>query len=306
MAFMPLAPLVRSGPSATVEKGLCQTPGVPCSLRNLSRMTPRQRLNRFLEAIAIPNLTLYLVIAQALVLFGMMANAFAPNALLLVPSAVLDGQWWRLFSFMFQPVSTSPIFALFAFLFLYLLGSGLEQTWGTVRYNLFLFVGWFLTVAAAFLMPHYPTTNWFLLGGVTLAFAWVAPDFEVLLLIIPVRIKWLAVFYLALDVYACAVSGWNVRLAFAASIVTLLLFIGRDLLATIQGRSRRMVQMQRTRAAEAHERPRHTCRICGKNSNTHPELDFRYCSKCAGEQCYCPDHIRDHEHVLVDPGDPKG
>jgi len=48
---------------------------------------------------------------------------------------------------------------------------------------------------------------------------------------------------------------------------------------------------------------RHRCRICGKTDKSNPELDFRYCTKCAGEECYCPEHIRNHEHVLA--GDEK-
>jgi Pyruvate/2-oxoacid:ferredoxin oxidoreductase delta subunit len=46
--------------------------------------------------------------------------------------------------------------------------------------------------------------------------------------------------------------------------------------------------------------PRHRCRVCGKTDLTDPQMDFRYCSKCAGNQCYCPEHIFSHEHVLVD------
>ena len=46
--------------------------------------------------------------------------------------------------------------------------------------------------------------------------------------------------------------------------------------------------------------PRHRCRVCGKTDLSDPQLDFRYCSKCAGNQCYCPEHIFNHEHVLVD------
>jgi len=266
-------------------------------------MTPRHRLNRFLEAVAIPNLTLYLVIAQALVFLGLHGRAFGYDALLLVPKDVLDGQWWRLVSFMFQPITLSPIFAIFAFLFLHLLGSGLEQTWGTVRFNLYIFTGWALTVAVAFLTPTVPTTNAFLLGGITLAFAWLAPNYEILLIVLPIRIKWLAIFYLAMDVYYCAIYGWNVRFAFLASIVALALFIGREVLDAMRGQRRRLAHAARARAAEP-EGPRHTCVICGKNSTTHPDLDFRYCSKCEGEKCFCPDHIRSHEHARTESETP--
>ncbi len=260
-------------------------------------MTPRQRFSRLLDTLAIPNLTLYLVVAQAMVLVGVLSGAFAPDALLLKPYLVLKGEWWRLFSFMFQPVTLSPLWALFAFMFLYMLGNGLEQLWGAVRFNLFVLTGWALTVAVSFLTPYAPTTNAFLLGGITLAFAWHAPDFEFLFIVLPVRIKWLALFYLAMDTYYCVVGGWNVRFAFFASLLTLLLFIGRDVWATVRGRTRRLAYVQRARA-EAQSGPRHTCVICKKNSDTHPALDFRYCSKCDGERCYCPEHIRAHEHVL--------
>jgi Pyruvate/2-oxoacid:ferredoxin oxidoreductase delta subunit len=65
--------------------------------------------------------------------------------------------------------------------------------------------------------------------------------------------------------------------------------------------------VRRARAgAERREGPqvRHRCYVCGKTDVSHPQLDFRYCSKCAGDQCYCPEHIRNHEHVLTD-GDAK-
>ena len=51
---------------------------------------------------------------------------------------------------------------------------------------------------------------------------------------------------------------------------------------------------------------RHVCRVCGLSSDASPKTLFRYCTKCAGQACYCPDHIRDHEHVVEEvatPGD---
>ncbi len=63
---------------------------------------------------------------------------------------------------------------------------------------------------------------------------------------------------------------------------------------------------QRTRAFEARRaedkagpKARHRCHVCGKTNLTNPEMDFRYCSRCAGDQCYCPEHIFNHEHVLT-------
>ena len=41
---------------------------------------------------------------------------------------------------------------------------------------------------------------------------------------------------------------------------------------------------------------RHKCEVCGRTDADHPELEFRYCSKCQGYHCFCSDHIFNHEH----------
>ena len=42
---------------------------------------------------------------------------------------------------------------------------------------------------------------------------------------------------------------------------------------------------------------RFRCTVCGRTELTNPELEFRYCSKCAGYRCYCEDHIHNHTHI---------
>ena len=42
---------------------------------------------------------------------------------------------------------------------------------------------------------------------------------------------------------------------------------------------------------------RHKCTVCGRTDTTHPDLEFRYCSRCNGYYCYCIDHINDHPHI---------
>jgi hypothetical protein len=41
----------------------------------------------------------------------------------------------------------------------------------------------------------------------------------------------------------------------------------------------------------------HRCVVCGRTDTEHPELEFRYCSRCKGYFCYCIDHINNHNHV---------
>ena len=40
----------------------------------------------------------------------------------------------------------------------------------------------------------------------------------------------------------------------------------------------------------------HKCAVCGRTEVDHPELEFRYCSRCVGYHCFCQDHINNHVH----------
>ncbi len=277
------------------------------------RMTPRHHLNRFLEAIAIPHLALVIVLGQVLVFMLVMVRPELADLLPLVPARVLGGEWWRLFTYVLEPVSflfgsgTNSYFTnILSWLMVYFIGTALEGQWGTVRFNTYFLIGWVLTTAVAFLVPGAFATNAFFIHSVFLAFAFIAPDFEMLVMfILPVKAKWLALAQWLTYALLFVQGGMGVRLSILAAVGNFLIFFWRDILLRVHGQGRRMAHAQRTRA-EVTDAPRHTCLICGKNSNTHPDLDFRYCSKCAGDQCYCPEHIRSHEHVLVDKDAPTG
>jgi hypothetical protein len=61
-----------------------------------------------------------------------------------------------------------------------------------------------------------------------------------------------------------------------------------------------MAQQTRQFSAQREEdEPRHRCHKCGKTDLTHPQIEFRYCSKCVGEECYCSEHIANHEHTVT-------
>jgi hypothetical protein len=172
-----------------------------------------------------------------------------------------------------------------------------------------MFVGFALTVGASFLSPTSAATNYYYYGAVFLAFAWLNPDFELaLFFILPIKIKWLALFTALGYVVRLALGTWSTRALILASVANVLLFFGREMIETIRYRRRTMaVTARRTVEERRPAEPRHRCHICGKTDLTNPEMDFRYCSKCAGDQCYCPEHIFNHEHVLTEgPEEKKG
>lgn len=263
------------------------------------------KLERVFGRFAIPNLSLYLVIGQVFVLFAAMAGLIELQKAALAPLLVTEAQeWWRLVTFMFiVPIPPSNsllgfVFLAFGWYLFYLMGSALEQHWGAFRFNLFLFTNYALTIALSFITPTAWVTNTFILGSVFIAFAYLNPDFELtLFFVLPVKIKWLALLAVVLGGYRFAVGTLPVRLQTTAAVVTFLLFFGRDMLLTVRYRQRTRAKAAERIARE--DEPRHRCHVCGKTDLSHPQLDFRYCSKCAGDQCYCPEHIQNHAHVVA-------
>jgi hypothetical protein len=255
-----------------------------------------ERLDRWVRPIAIPNLTMAIIVGQVLMFLACAATPGLIERAALVWDRVLEGEVWRLITFMIVPPTMSPIFLLFALYLFHLMGTSLEQTWGNVRYNLYFYVGFVLTLAAAAISHSQPVVGAFVQGSVFLAFATYYPRFELrLFFVLPVQIRWLA--YLQALGYAVAFLGGplSVKLMVLASIGNYLLFFGPMLFERI--RSYRRKAAWSSRQFSTGNAPRHTCASCGVNSNSHPEMDFRYCSKCNGDLAYCEEHLRNHEHI---------
>jgi hypothetical protein len=266
------------------------------------------RLERALEPIAIRHLPLYLVAGQTFFYLTFMLGLLDSLKFDLVPALVMQGEVWRLLTFIFFPPNSYWALVAFALYFLYFTGRTLEEQWGTVRFNLFIFVGYVLTVGVAFITPRLPVTNIFVGGSIFLAFAYLYPDFVMyIFFILPVKIKWLALLAWLGYGWSFVTGGTSTRLSVLAATGNFLLFFGADIWRDIKtGRRRMTTQATRLAEASAEQAPRHRCHVCGKNSNSNPEMDFRYCSKCAGDQCYCPEHIQNHVHVLSTDESRKG
>jgi hypothetical protein len=276
-------------------------------------MSVLSRLESKFGRFAVPNLTLILIVGQV---FLYIARHFAPGAaeedvlekVRLLPAAVLEGQVWRVATFLFDPPITNPLFAFFFWYMFYFMGTTLEANWGTFRYNVFLLVGYVACVASAFGtfytakaagdagIVEWPANNGFLYGTVFLAFARLYPDFVLyIMFVLPVKIKWLALLQWILYGLTFLTGGWMIRGMIVASVANYFLFFGRDIWQGAKHGHRRMQHQSRTLKGTG--RLVHKCAICGLSSDTSPQTQFRYCSKCDGERCYCPEHLQSHEHV---------
>ena len=237
------------------------------------------RLERRFRRYAVPNLTVILIAGQVALYALGSPRPDLLERIAFIPARFLDGEIWRILTFVFDPPISNLFFAFFFWYLFYLMGTTLEHTWGTFRYNVFLLVGYVATVAAAFLMPQMPASVGFLQGSVFLAFAYLYPDFQLLLFfLLPVKVKWLALLQWIGYFLTIAFAPWIMKLMATAAVVNFFVFFGKDIALRVRSGKRRM-ESQASRI-KARSTPRHRCAVCGITNLTHPDMDFRYCSEC--------------------------
>ncbi len=262
-------------------------------------MSILDKLEKKFRYAGIPNITLYLVFGQAFVyVLGMSGQSQIFHVIALVPALVLRGEVWRVVTFLFTPPASHPIFLFFALYLFYIMGSALEQYWGTFRYNVFLLIGYVATVAVSFFTPYAAASVIFLGGSVFLAFATLNPNFELLIFfILPVKIKWLALLTWVGYGYTILMGDWTSRLLILASLCNYFVFFARDIALRI--RTGRWKMERKAKEFARQNEPVHRCVICGVTDKDKPDMTFRYCTKCAGTPCYCVEHIQNHEHITT-------
>jgi hypothetical protein len=283
----------------------------------------RDALDRFCARhprFGIPRLMLYIVVGNAIVyLLSVFTRANDINALNFLTfslAGLLRGEIWRLVTFVFVPQYSQPFFLIISLYFYYWIGSTLEREWGTARFTLYYLSGTLLTVIGAILGSLITGQYWLMVAGTTyvnlsmfLAFAVLFPDVQVLLFfILPVKMKWLAwvdVALFALNVITSLAAGnWVGVILPIVALLNFLVFIWPEIQRFIgRARHRTSPQTVNFRRAAQHQQQqqrqqayRHKCAVCGRTDADHPELQFRYCSKCAGYHCFCQDHIFTHVH----------
>ncbi len=272
------------------------------------------KMERKFGRFAIPGLMKYVI---ACYIIGYVIEYAMPSALsylTLEPYMIFHyGQVWRLISWVLIPPSGSNIiFYIIMLVLYYQLGTVLEQTWGTFRFNLYIFEGIIFTILGALLLYVIYGVNtpisigssfstYYINMTIFLAFAVCYPDMRVMLyFIIPIKMKWMAIVYAVLIGYSFIVSSWAGRVAIFASILNFLIFFvtTRHMASSPRDFKRRRDfkrQVNQSRASVGGAI--HKCAICGRTELDDPNLQFRYCSKCRGNFEYCQDHLFTHKHV---------
>ena len=276
------------------------------------------KLERKFGRFAISNISLLLIICYA---FGYMMQFINPQFLqwlTLNPAYIFKGQVWRLVTWILIPPSSSNIFfVLLTLYFYYSIGTSLERTWGTFRYNVYLLSGMLFTILGSFILYVYywmhgitpdaygydiifsMFSTYYVNMSIFLAYAATFPEMRVLLMfIIPIKVKWLGIIYAVILAWNCFSGGMTMWCIIGASLLNFVIFfISTRQLSHMSPRQIKRRQTFRHEVQRAsHGVTKHKCAICGRTEQD-GNLSFRFCTQCDGNYEYCEDHLFTHQHV---------
>ena len=154
-----------------------------------------------------------------------------------------------------------------------------------------------------------------------LCFATMYPDTQFLIFfVIPIKAKFLSLIYLGYTLFqviqlTAPTALLPHNLFPLVALLNYFLFFGKDImnLLPLSWQRKHLRKSQAKRPAPSPNREpiqfrskkaepvsvdfTHRCTVCGKTDVSHPDLEFRYCSRCQGYHCYCQEHIGNHTHI---------
>jgi len=250
-----------------------------------------QRLEDKYSHCAIFNLTLYIVSLNAIVYVLNLFNPYFVQSLTFNLNKILQGEVWRIITYIVIPPNADFIFIFFALYFLYWIGSGLEGHWGSFRFNFYYLIGMIGTTIVGCFFPYGHISNVYLNTSLFLAFATLYPEFQVhLFLIIPIKMKYLAIISWIGIIASIVLGPLSIKFVALISIVNYVLFFWPHIIDNMRMMHRQSRQV--TVEANKERKAFHGCGSCGVTEKDNEHMEFRVCSQCHKE--YCIDHIKNH------------
>lgn len=251
-----------------------------------------EKMERRFGGYAVAGLIRYIVLFNGLVYVLQLLVPGFDQFLLLRPDLVMSGQVWRLFTWVFLPETMSPIWILFALLFLWFLGDLLEESWGSFRVNLFYLSGWFFTTVAGMLLPGSGLgagANVFLNLSILFAAATMQPAYQVMLFfVIPLQLKWLAILSAVLLGLSALGMPLESKAAVLLSFANYFLFFGPEFVRGKREQGRQSARREKFLSGLAEVESLHRCSVCGRTEVSDPDLEFRV--RADGTE-FCLEHL---------------
>jgi len=246
-----------------------------------------------LEKYTIANLTNLLTLLMAVVnLLDIITNTSYPSFQV---QMLFTEQWWQIFLFPFR--ITNDLLSLILFLYVFwLFGNMLENELSTLKYNLFIFSGYFFIILGTY---FYPLDAYYVYLSVFFAIAYLYPDMEIyLFFILPIKMKWIGIFtgiFLAYNAITLSIQIGSI-LPILGPVLGILNFLIFIVFPNLTNRSFKIHQIKYQLKLKDKSEPIHRCTICGITEQDDPYMDFRYCVECKDHE-YCRDHLYNHQHI---------
>ncbi|MBI3555189.1 MAG: rhomboid family intramembrane serine protease [Deltaproteobacteria bacterium] len=198
------------------------------------------KLSRQLKWLAVPNIAIIFITLQVLGFLFVLSDAAWFERLALIPGRVLQGEVWRLITFLALPLSLSPLWMIFALWFMYFILNLIESEWGDFKTTFYVLVSLVLTVVFSFIFDYPVTEVSDFTSTLFLAAAALYPDFEIrLYLVLPVKMKYLGWLALAFVGLRLVHGSWIDRLFLVTIYSNYLVFFGPTMLSRLKDWNRR-------------------------------------------------------------------
>ncbi len=269
----------------------------------------------------IANLTVLLIAGYVIGYILQIVSPTVLNYLTLDPYQILQGQVWRVVTWLIIPPSSFDFFTLLMLYFYYRIGTLLENIWGTAKYSRYILGGIGFTIISSFLMLAYLRyyagftgdileyysllgsmffSTYYINMSIFMGYAATFPDMQVLyFFVIPLKVKVIGIIDLLMLVYLFITGSPFEKFAIGAALLNIGIFLLTNKVAInpkqiIRRQKYNQEVKKSVKMAPAH---RHKCTICGVTDEFDSNMEFRYCSKCNGNYEYCSNHLFTHEHV---------
>ncbi|MDP4625715.1 MAG: hypothetical protein NWT08_11325 [Akkermansiaceae bacterium] len=268
---------------------------------------------RKLGWMSFPGLFRYYALFHVMVFLLQFLNPAIGLALDFDLEKILNGEVWRVVTFLFSTSGLSGLgglsvlFLYFMVIIAFMVSDGLEGAWGVFRTSMFFYVGiagllvanvlFSLIFWVTFGIPlSIPITGLIFYQSAFFAFATLFPKVELLLFfVLPVQVRWFAIFSAAMLVAAVLKMPFVIALVaicfIAFGSVNYLLWAG---IPALRGKARVVSSAKRKRnfnkTKSSPESAFHCCSTCSKTEVSDPELEFRMAED--GKE-YCLEHLPD-------------
>ena len=187
------------------------------------------RLERKHPNWGINNLMMHITILTGIIFIVSIFRSDILYYLYLSREGILNLQLWRLITFVLMPPTYSFLWIIFALYLYYFIGSALESTWGTLKFNAYYLLSMLGTILAAMLFGGNFYTGFYVNLSMFLAFAYLYPEHEfVLFFILPVKVKYLALIDVIFLLISFISGGLTTKISIIASLTGFIIFFGKD------------------------------------------------------------------------------